>query len=83
MIEERKQQKKAEMNGLGGKAQLPSNGRDTAQRTIADGAQENEDDEMMDDEDDYIIQNGDLMKDGVLIASGTVFNGEDGLGDGC
>ena len=72
MIEERKQQKKAELDGHLEVAPSGSDGGNDARQVVAGGAQ-NDGSEIIDDEDGYVIQNGNLMKDGVMVASGTVF----------
>lgn len=88
MIDEKKQQKKAEMSRQEKemRSQNQGDGRPevstTTQGTNASGEHGNGDDEMIDD-DGYVIQDGNLMKDGILVATGAVFETGISLEDGC
>lgn len=88
MIDEKKQQKKAEMNRQEEETQSQNQGDErleassTAQQSNATGELGNENDEMIDDDDGYVIQDGNLMKDGILVANGAVFETGLSLEDG-
>lgn len=88
MIDEKKQQKKAEMSRQEKemRSQNQGDGRPevfTAQETNASGEHGNGNDEMIDDDDGYVVQDGNLMKDGILVATGAVFETGISLEDGC
>ncbi len=82
MIEERKERKKAERDRQGEEAQSTSEASCEVQQTVAHGQQGTTDDEMIDDNDGYVVQNGNLMKDGFVVASGAEFETGTGLEDG-
>ena len=44
--------------------------------TEQSAAQDGIDDEMIDKDDGYVVKYGDLMKDGILVAKGDIFDGE-------
>ena len=83
MMDEKKEQRKAEMNGRGKEAQAEDQGGDgrleassDAQEADANVVRRNrdEDDEMIDGDDGYVVQNGNLVKDGIVVADGAVFD---------
>lgn len=76
MIDEKKQrQKKAELNRQEEEARSEHQGdgrveaSSNAQETNANEKHGNGYDEMIDDDDGYVIRNGNLMKDGVVVAN--------------
>lgn len=79
MIEEKKAQRKAEKarQEMGTQPENqedgPAEASGVTQETDAHGGQGNGDDEMIDEDDGYVIENGDLVKDGVIVASGAMF----------
>ena len=95
-MDEKKEQRKAEKNGQGKEAQAEDQGGGKFQASSdtqeADANVErgnrDEDDEMIDGDDGYAIQNGNLVKDGIVVGDGAVFDTgfllEDGrpVGDG-
>lgn len=79
MIEEKKERRKAEKARQEMEIQSENQGNGpveasgNTQETHAQGRHGNGDDEEIDQDDGYVIQNGDLVKDGVIVARGAVF----------
>ena len=82
MIDEKKQQQKMEAAGSDGQREGSLETSADAQLTNADGGPGIDDEEMIDNDNGYVIQNGDLMKDGVMVASGAMFETGASLEDG-
>lgn len=80
MIDEKKQEqkiaaRKRQEEAVGSESQREGSleTSSNAQITNADGGPGIDDEEMIDNDDGYVIQNGNLMKDGVVVASGAIF----------
>lgn len=79
MIDEKKAQMRAEVSRQEEEARSEHTGNGqaeasaNAQETDAHGGHENVDNEMIDEDDGYVVQDGNLTKDGVIVASGAVF----------
>lgn len=79
MIEEKKQQKKAEEDRQKEGAQANNQGDEASSDAQPPNAKEehgNGNDELIDGDDGHVVQNGNLMKDGVVVAKGAVFETE-------
>ena len=73
MIDEKKQQRKMDAveseNRREGSLETSSN----TQLTDAEGGLGIDDEEMIDNDNGYVIQDGNLLKDGVMVANGALF----------